>query len=197
MNMNFFTFDLRKVFLVIALVVVPLMAINMQRKSSEELWFSKPFTFAGSMLQHGFASFSSGVRGTTAMYLDLINIKKQNQELKQKLAELNAQFGAMTELKMENERLSQLLGFKHASKMNLLAARVIARDLMPDHYTVTVDRGLVHGVKKNMAALTIGGVVGYTFRVDKDSSQILLATDGYAVIDAMVQRSRAVGLVEG
>jgi rod shape-determining protein MreC len=195
--MNFFTFDLRKIFLVITLVVVPLMAINMQRKSEEELWFSKPFSFAGGLAQRGFASFSSGVRGTTALYLDLISVKKDNRELKAKLDELNAQLGAQTELKMENERLGQLLGFKQASKMNLLAARVIARDLMPDHYTITVNRGLSHGVQKHMAALTIGGVVGYTFRVDNESSQILLLTDGYAAIDAMVQRSRAVGLVEG
>lgn len=195
--MNFFTFDLRKVFLVIALIVLPLVAINMQRKSEEELWFTKPFTFVGGMFQRGYASFSSGVRGTTAMYLDLIGIKRQNEDLKKQLAELNAQLGAMTELKLENERLNQLLGFKQAHKMNLLAARVIGRDLLPDHNTITVDRGLSHGVQKNMAALTIGGVVGYTFRVDNDSSQILLLTDRYAVIDAIVQRSRARGLIEG
>lgn len=195
--MNFFTFDVRKVFLVIALVVLPLIAINMQRKSEEELWFTRPFTLAGAVIQRGFASFSSGVRGTTSLYLDLINVKKQNQELKNKLTELNAQFGAMTELKMENERLNNLLSFKQASKMNLLAARVIARDLLPDHNTITIDRGSNHGVTKNMAALSTGGVVGYTFRVEADSSQILLLTDRYAVIDAIVQRSRARGLVEG
>ncbi|MGE3683220.1 MAG: rod shape-determining protein MreC [Bdellovibrionales bacterium] len=195
--MNFFTFDLRKVFLVITLIVLPLVAINMQRKSEEELWFTRPFSFAGSLIQQGFASFSSGVRGTTAMYLDLIGIKRENEALRNQLAELNAQLGAMTELKLENERLGQLLGFKQATKMDLLAARVIGRDLLPDHKTITVDRGLVHGVQKNMAALTIGGVIGYTFRVEKDSSQILLLTDTYAVIDAIVQRSRARGLVEG
>jgi rod shape-determining protein MreC len=195
--MNFFTFDVRKVFLVIALIVLPLIAINMQRKSTEELWFTRPFTIGGSLIQRGFASFSSGVRGTTAMYVDLIGVKKQNLELKTQLAELKAQFGAMTELKMENQRLSQLLGFKQASKMKLLAARVIGRDLLPDHNTITIDRGLSHGVQKNMAALTIGGVVGYVFRVEDESAQILLLTDRYAVIDAIVQRSRARGLVEG
>lgn len=195
--MNFFTFDVRKVFLVFALVVLPLVAINMQRKSEEELWFTKPFTFAGGLFQRGYASFSSGVRGTTAMYLDLIGVKRANEDLKKQLAELNAQLGAMTELKLENVRLNQLLGFKQANKMNLLAARVIGRDLLPDHNTITVDRGLSHGVQKNMAALTIGGVVGYTFRVDNESSQILLLTDRYAVIDAIVQRSRARGLIEG
>lgn len=195
--MNFFTFDLRKVFLIIALVVAPLIAINIQRKSEEELWFTRPFSFAASAVARGFASFSSGVRGTTAMYIDLIGVKKQNSVLKTQLAELNAQLGALTELKLENERLSQLLGFKQASKMNLLAARVIARDLLPDHNTITVDRGQSHGVQKNMAALTIGGVVGYTFRVENDTTQILLLTDSYAVIDALVQRSRARGFIEG
>jgi len=195
--MNFFTFDIRKVFLVITLVILPLVAINMQRKSQEELWFTRPFTVVGSLLQGGFASFSSGVRGTTAMYLDLIGIKRQNQELKKQLAELNAQLGAMTELKLENERLSQLLGFKQATKMNLLAARVIGRDLLPDHSTITIDRGLSHGVQKNMAALTTGGVVGYAFRVENETSQILLLNDRYAAIDATIQRSRARGLVEG
>lgn len=151
------------------------------------------FGFAKSVEKAGVDEFAL----TLKRQIDLISVKKQNREFKQKLDELNAQLGAQTELKMENERLSQLLGFKHASKMTLLAARVIARDLMPDHYTITVDRGLSHGVQKHMAALTIGGVVGYTFRVDNESSQILLLTDGYAAIDALVQRSRAVGLVEG
>ena len=195
--MNFFTFDIRKVFLGIALIVLPLIAVNMQRKSEEELWFTRPFTLGGSLIQRGFASFSSGVRGTTAMYLDLINIKKQNLELKNHLAELNAQLGAQTELKLENERLGQILGFKQAAKMNLLATRVIAGDMLPEYNTITVDRGLKHGVQKNMAALTNGGVVGYTFRVQAETSQILLLTDRYAVIDAIVQRSRARGFVEG
>jgi rod shape-determining protein MreC len=195
--MNFFTFDLRKVVLTIALIVLPLMAINMQRKSAEELWFTKPFTFMGGVAQRAFAGFSSGVRGTTAMYLDLIGVKRENQALKTKLAEQNALLGTMTELKMENERLGQLLGFKQNSKMDLLAARVIARDMMPDHNTLTVDRGTNHGIQKNMAVITIGGVVGYTMRVENNTSLILLLTDTYAVVDAVVQRSRARGLVEG
>jgi rod shape-determining protein MreC len=196
-GMNFFTFDLRKVVLTIALIVLPLMAINMQRKSAEELWFTKPFTFMGGVAQRAFAGFSSGVRGTTAMYLDLIGVKRENQALKTKLAEQNALLGTMTELKMENERLGQLLGFKQNSKMDLLAARVIARDMMPDHNTLTVDRGTNHGIQKNMAVITIGGVVGYTMRVENNTSLILLLTDTYAVVDAVVQRSRARGLVEG
>ncbi|MCB0384688.1 MAG: rod shape-determining protein MreC, partial [Bdellovibrionales bacterium] len=45
--------------------------------------------------------------------------------------------------------------------------------------------------------ITTGGVVGYVFRVEAFTAQILLLVDRYAVIDAIVQRSRARGIVEG
>lgn len=196
-SLNYFNFDLRKVFLAIAVVVIPLMAINMQKNAEEELWFTKPFTFIGGVIQGAYSSFSSGVRGTTSMYLDLINVKTENRELKTENAEMRAQLGSMTELKIENERLSKLLGFKQNSNMDLLAGRVVGKDLLLDHQTLTINRGTAHGVKKNMAALTVGGVVGYVYRTDLYTSQILLLTDRYAVIDALVQRSRARGLVEG
>lgn len=195
--MGFFTFDLRKVFVVVALIVVPLMLINMQSKSEEELWFTKPFTFVGGMIQRGYSSFSSGVRGTTSMYVDLIGVKTENRSLRVEIAELRAKLGSMTELEVENQRLNSLLGFKTASSMSLLAAKVVGKDMLLDHQTLTVNRGTSHGVKKNMAALTVGGVVGYVFRTDPYTSQILLLTDRYAAIDALIQRSRARGIVEG
>lgn len=196
-SMNFFIFDLRKVFLVIALIVIPLFAINMQRKSEEELWFTKPFTWTAGLMNKAYTSFSSGVRGTTAEYLNLLHIKSTNRKLQAELTELKAQLGAITELKIENERLNSLLNFKQATKMQLLSARVIGLDLLPEHKSITIDRGSLNGVRKYMAAITVGGVVGYTFRVEPHTSQIFLLTDRYASIDAIVQRSRARGIVEG
>ena len=44
----------------------------------------------------------------------------------------------IAELKMENERLNELLKFKAKTKMDLLAAKVIGTDLVPDHSTITI-----------------------------------------------------------
>lgn len=195
--MNFFTFDIRKVFAAILLVVLPLLAINMQRNAEEELWFTKPFTWSAGLIQGAYHSFSSGVRGTTSMYLDLIDVKVRNRLLEEEIAKLRAELGSVTELKLENQRLNQLLGFKQASPLSLIAAKIVGKDLMPDHYTLTIDRGTDHGVQKNMAVITTGGVVGYIFRAESQNSQILLMTDRYAAIDAIVQRSRARGIIEG
>lgn len=194
--MNFFSIDLKKAFVVLTVVVIPLLTVNMQR-NSESGGILEPFRWISGLTQMGYSSFSSGVRGTTAMYLDLIDIKKTNLNLIKENAELRAQLGSMTELQLENERLNQLLGFKQQTNMELLAAKVIGKDLLPDHNTITINRGSEHGLKKNMAALTIAGAVGYVYRVQNYTSQILLLTDRYSAIDAIIQRSRARGILEG
>ncbi len=194
--MNFFNFDLKKAFVVLTVVVIPLLTVNMQR-NSDSGGILQPFRWAAGFIQMGYSSFSSGVRGTTAMYLDLIDIKKDNQTLNKENAELRAQLGAMTELKLENERLNDLLGFKQKNDMELLAAKVIGKDLLPDHHTITINRGTENGLRKNMAALTVAGAVGYVYRVQAYTAQILLLTDRYSAIDAIVQRSRARGITEG
>lgn len=179
------------------MVAFPLLSINLQEKSKDQPWVLLPFFYAAGATQNTYASFSSGVRGTTDLYLNLINIKKNNRELQHEIAQLKAQLGELTELKLENERLGGLLQFKEKTGMTLLTARIIGRDLMSHYGTITIDRGEKHGVRKGMGTLTISGVVGYITEVEPNSSKILLLTDRYAVVDGVVQRSRARGIVQG
>lgn len=195
--MNFFAFDIRKALIWIIFIALPLLSINMQRKPGDEPFYKKPFSWAAGFLQSSYSSFTSGVRGTTGMYLNLIGIKHDNQRLFKENEELRATLGAMTELKLENERLNNLLDFKQSTKMQLLAAKVIAHDLSPDHYSIRINRGLKHGLKKFQAVITVEGVVGYIYRPDFDSAHVLVLTDRSASIDALVQRTRARGVISG
>jgi rod shape-determining protein MreC len=195
--LNFFAFDLRKVLIILFIGALPLLSINMQRNPGDEPWYKKPFSIAVGGIQSSYSSFTSGVRGTASMYLKLIGIKKENQDLLKENEGLRAGLGALTELKLENERLNKLLGFKQTNKMELLAAKVIARDLSLDHYSIRINRGLRHGLKKLQAVITVEGVVGYVYRPEEISSQVLVLTDRSAAIDAIVQRTRAEGLVSG
>lgn len=195
--MNWFNFDLRKAVVWMAAALLPLVSINMQQRPGESGWFDKPFSFLAGSVQTGFFAFSDGVRGTTALYLNLIDIKKDNQRLKAENEQLQTQLLAMDELKKENDRLSALLDFQAKSKMQLLASRVISRDLLSDHSTIRLNKGTHHGLKAGMAVISTQGVVGYIFRPQAFTSQVLLITDRYAVVDGIIARSRARGIVEG
>lgn len=190
--------NIRKLLILIFVAGIPLLSINIGHVPQRRVfWAVRPFAFGSNLIQSSFSQLASGVRGTTNSYLYLVNVSKENRQLLNDNAKLRAELGALTELKLENERLRKLLQFKRDTKMQLLAARVIGSDLLPEHNTLTINRGAKHGIKKYMAAITAGGVVGYVIHSRYLTSQILLLTDRYASIDAIVQRTRSRGIVEG
>ena len=179
------------------MTTIPLLSVNLQKDSKDGPWLFRPFFFISGLTQGMYSSFSFGVRNTTDLYLNLIDIKKNNRLLNEELEGLKAQLGELNELQLENERLNKLLDFRQKSKMDLLAAKITGRDLFPDYDTVTIDRGQSHGVEKGMASITTAGGVGYVIQVEPYSSQLLLITDRYATVDSIVQRSRARGILHG
>lgn len=195
--MNFFNFDLKKLVMIGIVLALPLISINMQQRPQESNWLVKPFSLLGSVVSETFYGFSSGVKGTTAMYLDLINIKKHSEQLTSTNNELQARLEKMNELLIENDRLRGLLAFKEQTKMSLTAAQVIGRDLVIDHNTITINKGTQDGLKAGQAVITTGGVLGYIFKPDTFTAHVMLITDRYAVVDGIVQRTRAHGIVEG
>ncbi len=195
--MNFFAFDIRKLLIVIAVIALPILSINMKRNPGEDPWYRRPFTWFIAASQGSYSNFTSGVRGTTSMYMNLMGIKKDNLRMQRENEELRAQLGALAELKLENERLNQLLQFKLNTKMKLLASKVIARDLSSDHESIRINRGYRQGLRKLMGVITVQGVVGYILSTELYTAQILVVTDRSAAIDALVQRTRARGLISG
>lgn len=145
--MNFFNFDLKKLVLIGIVLALPLISINMQQRPQESHWLVRPFSMLGSAVSETFFSFSHGVKDTTAMYVDLINIKKQSEELHSANSELHSRLDKMNELQLENDRLRGLLEFKTTTKMKLTAAQVIGRDLVIDHNTITINKGTQDGIK--------------------------------------------------
>ncbi len=195
--MNFLTFDIKKLLSFLFVLSLPLISINMQQSPLSEGWYDRPFTFLASLTQTGFFTFSDSVRGSTHLYLDLINIKKESLQLKANNRELQTRMEFLTELQKENTRLNQLLDFKSQTKMDLVAAKVTSKDLVSDHNTLQINKGSTHGLKAGQAVITVGGAVGYILKPHSFTSQVLLVTDRYAVIDGIVARSRARGIVEG
>lgn len=195
--MNFLNFNFRKAFILLAIITLPLISINMEQKKGATPWFTQPFRFAAESVQGLFFGLSEGVRRTTAEYINLINIKSQNRDLRKENDELKARLNLFTESQNELERLRTLLDFQKNTKMELIPAQVIGRNLVTDHHTITLNKGTDHGLRSGQAVLTVSGAVGYVFRPSARTSHVMLITDRYSVVDALIQKTRAHGLIEG
>lgn len=192
-----FNFDLKKIIFIAMALCLPILSINMEQKRTDSIWLSKPWDLLSGLAQESFYLFSSGVRETTSLYLNLIDVKKNSLSTKSQNSELMARLEAFNELRLENDRLKELLSFKQSTKMQLIAARIIARDAIPDHNSITINKGTNDGVLPGQAVITTGGVVGFIFKPSPITSHVMLITDRYAVADGIVQRTRAHGIVEG
>ena len=189
-------FDFRKGFLILFVMILPLLSLNLQNKTLK--WYFSPFISLASNMQNIYSHFTQNIQNTTFMYLNLIDIKKENFKLREEIVKMHTLKVKLTEIQIENKRLEQLLNFKNNIKQQSLAARVIAHDLLfGTHSTIRVNRGKQDGVEINQSAITPLGAVGVVFYAEKTFSDILVLTDNFSTIDAMVQRSRVRGVIVG
>ncbi len=110
-------------------------------------------------------------------------------------------------LTLENVRLrEQAIAAQQATKLDAVArqiqyetvaARVIARDPTGILQTVMLGSGSNDGIKVGHVVVSDQGVVGRVSEVGPDHAKVLLVTDPASAISAIVQGSRATGIVRG
>lgn len=130
-------------------------------------------------------------------YIDLIDVRRENIALRKSVKRLNERIVASNEAVAENARLKALLDLKGTLDSPSVAVSVIGEDSSAWFKTLVVDRGSADGLQEGMPVLAAGGVVGRLVKVAPHSSRVLLLTDHASAIAAVVQRSRARGVVRG
>src|SRR5439155_24980271 len=63
--------------------------------------------------------------------------------------------------------------------------------------TLLIGRGERDGVVRGAAVLAPAGIVGHVFQVSPNAARVLLVADHNSGVDALVQRTRARGIVQG
>jgi rod shape-determining protein MreC len=148
-------------------------------------------------LQRATTSAIEVVVGTWRTYFDLVGVKQENERLRRRILELEQEAVRVAEVQQTDKRLQELLSLRSALQGDILVATIIGRDPLPWFSTLTIDKGEADGVHKSAAVLSPFGVVGQTMATGAHSARVLLLTDHNSGIDAVVQRSRARGIVEG
>jgi rod shape-determining protein MreC len=79
----------------------------------------------------------------------------------------------------------------------MLPSEIVGLDVTPWFRSVLVDRGSDHGVQAGQPVITAKGVVGLVTRTSRHAAKTMLVLDRQSRIGAVVQRSRARGVVRG
>ena len=140
---------------------------------------------------------TSSIGDLVSNYFFLINVKKENKELSKRLQSLRSRNARLQEARHENKRLKRLLRMKDQFNLSEQAANIIGSD--PNHWTreIVLDRGSETDIAIGSAVVSDGGVVGQIVSVGLGASKALLMTDTTRGVDAVIQGTRARGIVEG
>lgn len=183
---------------IVLLLIFALVLISLRIKQPSSIeWVDSIFMEICSPLQRISNFPIKMVQKVLHEYIFLFNLKKENEELKQKILELERENNQLKEMALANIRLRSLLDFKEKISTSVLAAEVIARDPTSWFKSITINRGERDGVKKGMAVISSQGVVGHIVKTSPNSSVVLLITDYNSAIDSIIQRTRARAIVEG
>jgi len=130
-------------------------------------------------------------------YVYLWNVRGQNTRLFEENRKLLGQIAGLKEAQNENIRLREILNFQEKMKLESVIARVIAKDVSTEFRAVRLNRGENAGIKKGMAVITYEGVVGRVLRTTATTADVVTILDLLSAVDAVGERSRARGVVEG
>jgi rod shape-determining protein MreC len=185
-------------FLFLAVILGHVILISAQVNSRGGVPVLESVTFGlFAEVQRGSSAGVSGVRTIWNRYGTLRDVEKENAELKHQLEAVQVELQERRALADRARGLQQLLDLRDRSNLHTAAAEVIASSASPDFQTVTIDKGTNQELRTDMAVIAADGVVGRIVVPSARAAKVQLLIDRNAAAGALVERSRAQGVVKG
>jgi rod shape-determining protein MreC len=184
--------------LFIAVVLGHIILISAQVNSSAGVPLLETVTFgAFAEVQRGAASVTGSIRDAWTGYGNLRGVREQNDQLKRQVGELQVQIQQERARAERARQLERLLGFRQELGVETIAATVIGASASLEFRGVTIDKGSNTSVTANMAVIAPTGLVGRVVTPTQHAAKVQLVIDRNAAAGALVERSRAQGIVIG
>lgn len=149
-----------------------------------------PLRIVGGSIESATSTVGDTVDNITADQSTLSGLREYNEQLVQ-------QYSQMEEYKQEAQRLQKLLDLKDTYQIEGTGARVIGRSSEAWSQTVIINKGSDDGVSTGQTVMGTSGVVGQIVSMSSHTATVRLLTDPQSGAAAMVQSSRAEGILRG
>ncbi|MFN3921067.1 MAG: rod shape-determining protein MreC [Caldimicrobium sp.] len=155
----------------------------------------KPFWKVESHLAYELRSFMEN-------YLFLLELKKENLRLKNKIYQLEQELAYYKEREALYQQLEKLYRITPQEKLPQVVAKIIYKGIDPYSDLLIIDKGSKDGLMKEMPVLAlIGdnslGLVGQVVEVSRNWSKVLVLTDPSFAVDVKVLSRDERGILKG
>jgi rod shape-determining protein MreC len=138
-----------------------------------------------------------GVVGAWTNYFDLVNVRRQNQDLEKTIGRLRLEQAALLEDAREGQRLQAMLGFQQKYIYSTVAAQAYGSSGSDRSHVFYIDKGAHDGLKPDMAVITADGIVGKVRDVFPHTAQVLAVNDPSSGAGVILETTRIRGILKG
>ena len=130
-------------------------------------------------------------------YIALVNVSRENERLKEEIAEMQEKLREVRDTQLENRRLKEILKYSGSLEKRSIGARVVGHDVTPWFQAIFLGTGSEAGIELGMSVATPQGAVGRVQSTRPGFSEVILVTDSRFAADVMVERTRVRAVAEG
>jgi len=182
---------------VIILIVVNVTVLYVSGSRYRSYGFGRIAIFLVAPFQDAVNDSIRFARGMWNHYFSLVSTAQENDNLKKELNRAIARSSHFDEIELSNLRLRKLLNFRKTKANRVLAAEVIGVDPSSWFKAIIIDKGKADGIERGLPVVIPEGIAGQVVDVSSGYSKVMLIIDRNSAVDALVQRTRARGIIRG
>ena len=178
---NLFAFILRYIswFVFLICEIISLVLLFTYNNYQGSIWMSSANTVSGKVYE---------VNAGVEQYFSLTDINEQltkrNLYLEQRVQDLSSQIAAKT----GDSALMTLENYQLMKKFNLIPAKVVSNSIDKRDNLITIDKGEVDGVRKDMGVACGYGVVGIVFMTGRHYSVVMPILNSNSSISCTINK---------
>ena len=146
-----------------------------------------------------FRTISVGIIASVQSAFDWVpnpwDLEVENRALRELNRDLSLEAMRLRDAGVKVEELREMLEFREASPMKLLAAEVVGKPTLQLRNYVTIDRGAKDGITIGMPVITPAGLVGRIVGMNDNFAIALLVINADSRIAARTLRARNTGIL--
>lgn len=163
----------------------------------EQGWLPGLLLQVAAPIQKAFASPVEFLGEGWARYVALIDLKDENDELRARIAALEEENLQFREALVAGGQLERIAEMREGFEVPLLPAQVVGQDVSSWFHAILLDRGRSDDVRSGMPVVSDQGLVGVVSGTSGSAARAMMLLDRRSAVDAIIQRSRARGIVRG
>lgn len=176
---------------IIITIIVLILIVIFSNKEANTSFFESAANKLVMPIQNGLVYLKNKVSGNSAFFVDINNLKQENNGLKEENSKLEQSIRELENIKTENETLKEYLGLTEKyGEYKTVPGYIIDKDISNYSKTIIINIGRKDGIEENMTVIADEGLVGHVMSVTESTAKIRTIVDTSSSISCLMSTNK-------